>query len=82
MTSPENGAVVDGDTVTFKGNAIKEGNLTINGEKVAVDEDMTFTHEVTLENGENEIPITIEPSEENKTSIFNNDGGAIGKNTK
>ncbi|WP_273831820.1 alpha amylase N-terminal ig-like domain-containing protein [Guptibacillus sedimenti] len=82
VTSPENGAVMESDTVTFKGNAIKEGNLTINGEKVAVNEDMTFTHEVTLENGENEIPITIEPSEENKTAIFNNDGGAIGKNTK
>ncbi|WP_226654591.1 alpha amylase N-terminal ig-like domain-containing protein [Guptibacillus hwajinpoensis] len=82
VNSPEDGAVVEGDTVTFKGNAIKEGNLTINGEKVTVNDDMTFTHEVKLENGENEIPITIEPSEENKSAIFNNDGGAIGKNTK
>ncbi len=82
VNSPENGAVVEGDTVTFKGNAIKEGNLTINGEKVTVNEDMTFTHEVKLANGENEIPITIEPSEENKSKIFDNDGGAIGKNTK
>ncbi|WP_347548439.1 alpha amylase N-terminal ig-like domain-containing protein [Pseudalkalibacillus hwajinpoensis] len=82
VTSPETGAIVEGDTVTFKGNAIKEGDLTINGEKVIVNDDMSFSHEVKLENGENEIPISISPSEENKYEIFNNDGGAIGKNTK
>ncbi|MCA0987105.1 alpha amylase N-terminal ig-like domain-containing protein [Guptibacillus algicola] len=82
VNSPENGAEVEGDTVTFKGNAIKEGVLTINGENVNVNDDMTFSHEVKLDNGENEIPITIEPSEENKAEIFNNDGGAIAKNTK
>ncbi|MBN8210312.1 alpha amylase N-terminal ig-like domain-containing protein [Bacillus sp. NTK071] len=82
VNSPENGAVIEGDKVTFKGNAIKEGDLTINGEKVKVNDDMTFTHEVTLKNGENEIPVSIAPSEENKSEIFNNDGGAIAKNTK
>ncbi|WP_270180343.1 alpha amylase N-terminal ig-like domain-containing protein [Alkalihalobacillus sp. CinArs1] len=82
VDAPENGAKVDGDTVTFKGNAIKEGVLTINGENVTVNDDMSFSHEVKLENGENNIPITIEPSEENKSEIFNNDGGAIAKNTK
>ncbi len=82
VNSPENDAVVEGDTVTFKGNAIKEGNLTINGEKVTVNDDMTFTHEVKLKDGENEIAVSIAPSEENKSEIFNNDGGAIAKNTK
>lgn len=82
VSSPENGAVVEGDTVTFKGNAIKEGVLTINGENVTINDDMTFNHEVKLENGENNIPISIQPSEENKAEIFNNDGGAIAKNTK
>ncbi len=43
---------------------------------------MTFTHMVNLQDGENELNIRIAPSEENKTTIFKNDGGAIAKNTK
>ncbi|WP_059350064.1 alpha amylase N-terminal ig-like domain-containing protein [Bacillus coahuilensis] len=82
ITSPAQNAKVSQETVTVEGNAIKEGVLTINGETVTVNEDMTFSHEVTLEPGVNNIPVTIEPSEENKADVFLNDSGAIGKNTK
>jgi hypothetical protein len=82
VTSHTNGQSVTSDTITLKGNAIKEGVLTINGDAVTINDDMTFTHTVRLQDGENELSIRIEPSEENKTTIFKNDGGAIAKNTK
>ncbi|TLS35605.1 amylopullulanase [Pseudalkalibacillus caeni] len=82
ITSPANNSTVNADTVTVKGNAIKEGVLTINGEQVTINPDMTFAHDVNLDYGKNEIKVSIEPSEENKTEIFKDDGGAIGKNTK
>ncbi|CAH0344100.1 alpha-amylase family glycosyl hydrolase [Bacillus sp. CECT 9360] len=82
ITSHNDGQTVTTDTILLKGNAIKEGVLTINGESVKVHDDMSFTHAVTLKNGNNELNIHIEPSEENKATIFKNDGGAISKNTK
>ncbi|WP_349408450.1 alpha-amylase family glycosyl hydrolase [Pseudalkalibacillus sp. SCS-8] len=82
ITSHANGQSVSGDVVTLKGNAIKQGVLTINGERVTINDDMTWSHEVKLDNGENRFDLHIEPSEQNKTDIFKNDGGAIGKNTK
>ncbi|WP_054752853.1 alpha-amylase family glycosyl hydrolase [Piscibacillus salipiscarius] len=82
VTSHSSGQNVSEDTVTLSGNAIKEGVLTINGETVTVNDDMSWTHEVTLQDGENQFNIHIEPSEENKSEIFNNDAGAISKNTK
>lgn len=82
ITSHSDGQAVNSDTITLKGSAIKEGVLTINGQTVAINPDMTFSHTVKLQNGENKINIHIEPSEENKSKIFKNDGGAIGKNTK
>ena len=72
----------DQDTVVISGNAIKEGVLTINGERVTVADDMKFSREVELMNGVNEIAVHIEPSDENKSAIFNGDGGAIAKNTR
>jgi hypothetical protein len=56
--------------------------MTINGQPVTINDDMTFSQTVNLQNGENKLNIHIEPSEENKSTIFKNDGGAIGKNTK
>nr|WP_233143926.1 alpha-amylase family glycosyl hydrolase [Lottiidibacillus patelloidae] len=84
IDSPENNATVseEQETIEIKGNAIKGGVLTIAGEEVAINNDMSFSHFVTLVEGQNDIQITIEPSEESKQTIFNNDGGAIGKNTK
>ncbi|WP_257348867.1 alpha-amylase family glycosyl hydrolase [Pseudalkalibacillus decolorationis] len=82
ITSHTDGQTATGDTVTLTGNAIKEGVLTINGERVPVNDDMTWSHEVNPSVGENKFDIHIEPSEENKSTIFNNDNGAIAKNTK
>ncbi|MFC0187031.1 alpha-amylase family glycosyl hydrolase [Fictibacillus aquaticus] len=82
ITSHADGQDVAGDTITLKGNAIKQGVLTINGESVTVNDDMTFSHTVKLAAGENKLQIHIEPTEANKSGIFKNDGGAIAKNTK
>lgn len=82
ITSHADGQSVSENIVTLKGNAIKEGVLTINGERITINNDMTWSHKVNLDNGENQFDIHIEPSEENKSNIFKNDAGAIGKNTK
>ncbi|MFZ3589018.1 hypothetical protein ACOI1C_06970 [Bacillus sp. DJP31] len=82
LTGPTNGSETSEDSMTVTGNAIKEGKLTINDEQVVIRDDMTFSHEVKLTFGENNINLHIEPSEENKQDIFKGDGGAIGKNTK
>ncbi|MBS4196254.1 alpha-amylase family glycosyl hydrolase [Lederbergia citri] len=82
VTSHTDGQAVSSDSITLKGNAIKAGILTINGERVAINSDMSFSHQITLKSGENNIVLHIEPSEENKSAIFKNDGGAIGKATK
>ncbi|MFY4776104.1 alpha-amylase family glycosyl hydrolase [Metabacillus sp. RGM 3146] len=72
----------DGAKLTVKGTAIKDGDLTINGEKVKVENDMSFAYSGTLSAGQKEVSVHIEPSEASKSNIFKNDGGAIGKNTK
>jgi glycosidase len=82
ITSHTDGQTVSAGTVTLQGNAIKEGVLTINGERVTVNDDMSFSHPISLQPGTNTIRIHIEPSEENKSTIFKNDGGAIAKATK
>nr|WP_263326390.1 alpha-amylase family glycosyl hydrolase [Neobacillus sp. Marseille-Q6967] len=82
VTSHTDGQTVSTDRITLKGSAIKAGILTINGERVTIKDDMSFSHEVSLQNGENHLTIHIEPSEENKSTIFKNDGGAISKATK
>ncbi len=82
ITSHAGGQTVTDNRVTLSGNAIKEGVLTINGEAVTVNEDMSWSHDVDLSEGENVFDIHIEPTAENKSEIFNNDTGAIDKNTK
>ncbi|AKU26420.1 amylopullulanase [Geobacillus sp. LC300] len=71
-----------GSQVTIKGNAIKNGVLTINGERVPIDGRMAFSYTFAPASHQKEVSIHIEPSAESKTTIFNNDGGAIAKNTK
>lgn len=82
VTSHENNATVTTETIELKGTAIKGGVLTINGEQVTINDDMSFSHTVTLAEGKNDINISIKPSEDSKKNIFNNDSGAIAKNTK
>lgn len=82
LETPQDNAVVQGDSVEFKGNAIKDGILKIGGQEVEIQPDMTFSHVVKLEPGKNEIPVSIEPSEQSKKDVFKGDAGAIGKNTK
>ncbi|GHH97491.1 alpha-amylase [Neobacillus kokaensis] len=82
VTSHSEGQTVSSDSIILKGNAIKGGILTINGEKAVINDDMSFSHTITLKNGENKITLHIEPTEENKSTIFKNDGAAIGKATK
>lgn len=73
---------VNGSTMTVKGNAIKGADFTINGEKVTVGNDMNFTHSFTLQAGQTQVPIHIEPTETSKSTVFKGDGGSISKNTK
>ncbi|WP_417624757.1 alpha-amylase family glycosyl hydrolase [Paenactinomyces guangxiensis] len=82
ITSHTDGQTVTTETITLKGTAIKEGILTINGERVSIRDDMEFSHTLSLQEGANTFNIRIEPSEENKSTIFKNDAGAIAKNTK
>ncbi|HET7580327.1 MAG TPA: alpha-amylase family glycosyl hydrolase [Bacillales bacterium] len=81
VTSPKNGTTVGGNSVTIKGSAIKDGVLTINGEQVPINDDMTFSYKVNLQPGKNEIKLHIEPSAETKQDIFKGDSGAIDKAT-
>ncbi|WP_430510403.1 alpha-amylase family glycosyl hydrolase [Gottfriedia solisilvae] len=69
-------------SIDFKGNAIKDGILKINNQLVAINADQTFTANVPLNMGVNTITVSIEPSEQAKSSIFKNDGDAIKKATK
>ena len=84
ILDPSNEATTKNETINIKGNAMKDPNLTINGEKINVNEDGTFNHEVKLNVGKNKLDVHIEPTEENKvnTEIFNGNGEAIGKATK
>nr|WP_275580276.1 alpha-amylase family glycosyl hydrolase [Bacillus mesophilus] len=82
ITSHTDGQSVTSDSITIKGNAIKEGVLTINGQVVSINDDMSFSHSLQLAQGENKVTIQIQPSEENKSTVFKNDGGAITKATK
>jgi hypothetical protein len=82
LDTPINDAIVQGDSIEFKGNAIKDGVLKIGGQEVEIKPDMTFSHIVKLEPGKNEIPVSIEPSEQSKKEVFKGDAGAIAKNTK
>lgn len=72
----------EGNRVTVTGNAIKGGVLTINGDRVAIHDDMSFAHTFTVKDNQKEVAVFIEPSKESKENIFRNDGGAIAKNTK
>ncbi|ASS87130.1 amylopullulanase [Geobacillus lituanicus] len=71
-----------GSQVTIKGNAIKNGVLTINGERVPINDQMAFVYTFTPAPQQKEVAIHIEPSAESKAAVFKNDGGAIAKNTK
>jgi glycosidase len=82
VTSHTDGQTVSTDSITLQGNAIKDGVLTINGEPVTINSDMTFSHLIKLNAGENKLSIHIEPSENSKAANFKNDGGAISKATK
>ncbi|MGG1400294.1 alpha-amylase family glycosyl hydrolase [Bacillus salipaludis] len=82
ITSHTDGESVSSDSITLNGNAIKGGVLTINGKNVPVNDDMSFSYNVALKDGENKLTIHVEPSEDVKSTIFKNDGGAISKNTK
>lgn len=72
----------EGNRVTVAGNAIKGGVLTINGDRVAIHDDMSFSHTFMVKDNQKEVSIHIEPSQESKENIFHNDGDAIAKNTK
>lgn len=84
VLDPSNGSYTKNDTITVKGNSMLDPNLTINGEKVEVDENGNFVHQVKLNVGKNDINIHIEPTDENKNNpdIFNNNEEAIGFATK
>lgn len=73
---------VNGSTMTVKGNAIKGADLSINGEKVTVGNDMNFTQSFALQAGQTQVPVHIEPTDTTKSTIFKGDGGSITKNTK
>ncbi|QIZ06675.1 amylopullulanase [Priestia megaterium] len=73
---------VNGSIMTIKGNAIKGADLTINGEKVTVGNDMNFTQSFTLQAGRTQVPVHIEPTDSTRSTIFKGDGGSITKNTK
>lgn len=73
---------VNGSIMTIKGNAIKGADLTINGEKVTVGNDMNFTQSFTLQAGQTQVPVHIAPTDSTKSTIFKGDGGSITKNTK
>ncbi|MBT2697431.1 fibronectin type III domain-containing protein [Bacillus sp. ISL-40] len=73
---------VNGSTMTIKGNAIKGADLTINGEKVTVGNDMNFTQSFTVQAGQTQVPVHIAPNDTTKSTIFKGDGGSINKNTK
>lgn len=82
VSSHTDGQTVYSESITLQGNAIKDGVLTINGEHVTISSDMSFSHTIKLNAGENKLSIHIEPSETSKSTIFKNDGGAIAKATK
>ena len=84
VLDPSTGSYTKNETIIVKGNSMLDPNLTINGEKVNVDENGNFAHEVKLTVGKNELKIHIEPTEENKNNpdIFNNNEEAIGFATK
>ena len=84
VLDPSNGSYTKNETITVKGNSMLDPNLTINGEKVEVDENGNFVHQVKLNVGKNDINIHIEPTDENKNNpdIFNNNEEAIGFATK
>ncbi|MDC3418478.1 alpha amylase N-terminal ig-like domain-containing protein [Aquibacillus salsiterrae] len=82
ITEPSNNSTIASDVVTLKGNAIKDSIVTINGERVTLNDDMTFAQEVDLTNGENQINVRVEPSEEVIETIYQNSETAIAKNTK
>ncbi|MEH7117623.1 alpha-amylase family glycosyl hydrolase [Neobacillus vireti] len=73
---------VSGSTMSVTGNAIKGADFTINGNKVAVGNNMNFTYSFTLQSGQTSVPVHIEPSTDTKSTIFKGDGGSINKNTK
>lgn len=82
VSSHTDGQTVSSESIILQGNAIKDGVLTINGEHVTISSDMSFSHTIKLNSGENKLSIHIEPSETSKSTIFKNDGGAIAKATK
>lgn len=84
ISDPSTGSYTKNESIVFRGNAMLDPDLTINGESVVVDEEGNFTHEVKLNVGKNDIAIHIEPTEENinNPDIFNNNEEAIGFATK
>ena len=84
ISDPSNGSYTKNESIVVRGNAMLDPNLTINGEKVEVDENGNFAHEVKLNLGLNNIAVHIEPTEENinNPDIFNNNEEAIGFATK
>lgn len=82
ITSPTEGTKVAEEKVKITGNAIKGGVLTINDQPVTVNEDMSFSHEVALQPGENSITLHVEPGSDVQGTIFQNNMDAVGKATK
>ncbi|MPQ44094.1 alpha-amylase family glycosyl hydrolase [Clostridium tarantellae] len=84
ITEPTNDSITKNNNITIKGNAIKEGELTINGEKIIINEDMYYEAKVSLKDGENIIKINVKPTEENskREDLFNNDAKRIAQATK
>jgi YD repeat-containing protein len=66
VTNPADGAIVNDPQLTVTGQLDEAGAVTVNGQAVSVDpNDFTFSHAVTLSEGQNTITITA-------TDLFDN----------
>lgn len=81
VTSPMDGATLTTDTVTIRGNAIKGGDLKINGQAVSIADDMSFSKEISLKKGVNTITVSVAPDRAIQDTIFTGNSEAIGKAT-
>ena len=69
LAEPVNDITVSSNKITFKGNAEREGDLTINGQGVFVNEDGTFAEEITLQEGLNKITVIVRDRQGRETSL-------------
>lgn len=62
VTSPANGTVVSGSSVTLSGSLNELGILTVNGQRVTADTNDNFEYTVNLNEGKNNIALTLTDS--------------------